>query len=150
MADLDARVRAILDEDEDDDLVDYGDSPLPSPAKPPAAVAEPPVDVVPARSAVVDVEAARAMMEQARRDRDAETLRMAAENLPDDDDDDEDLWDDDDDDRRGGSASGDGGGGPRRVARIGPDAPRAAPDPTRAAAATRRETIPRPSTTTST
>ena len=98
MADLDARVRAILDEDEDDDLVDYGDSPLPSPAKPPAAVAEAPVDVVPARSAVVDVEAARAMMEQARRDRDAETLRMAAENLPDDDDDDEDLWDDDDDD----------------------------------------------------
>lgn len=96
MADLDARVRAILDEDEDDDLVDYGDSPLPSPAKPPAAVAEAPVDVVPARSAVVDVEAARAMMEQARRDRDAETLRMAAENLPDDDDDDEDLWDDDD------------------------------------------------------
>ena len=97
MADLDARVRAILDEDEDDDLVDYGDSPLPSPAKPPAAVAEPPVVVVPAKSAVVDVEAARAMMEQARRDRDAETLRMAAENLPDDDDDDEDLWDDDDD-----------------------------------------------------
>ena len=96
MADLDARVRAILDEDEDDDLVDYGDSPLQSPAKPPAAVAEAPVDVVPARSAVVDVEAARAMMEQARRDRDAETLRMAAENLPDDDDDDEDLWDDDD------------------------------------------------------
>ena len=64
MADLDARVRAILDEDEDDDLVDYGDSPLPSPAKQPEAVAEPPVDVVPARSAVVDVEAARAMMEQ--------------------------------------------------------------------------------------
>jgi hypothetical protein len=67
MADLDARVRAILDEDEDEDLVDYGDSPLPSPAKPPAAVAEAPVEVVPARSAVVDVEAARAMMEQARR-----------------------------------------------------------------------------------
>ena len=102
MADLDARVRAILDEDEDDDLVDYGDSPLPSPAKPPAAVAEAPVEV-PARSAVVDVEAARAMMEQARRDRDAETLRMAAENLPDDDDDDEDLWDDDDE---GGGGAG--------------------------------------------
>ena len=96
MADLDARVRAILDEEEDDDLVDYGDSPLPSPAKPAPAKPAPAPVVPPARSdAPSSADAARAAMERARADADAEALRIAAENLPDDDDDDEDLWDGD-------------------------------------------------------
>ena len=96
MADLDARVRAILDEEEEDDLVDYGDSPLPSPAKPAPAKPAPAPVVPPARSdAPSSADAARAAMERARADADAEALRIAAENLPDDDDDDEDLWDGD-------------------------------------------------------
>ena len=96
MADLDARVRAILDEEEDNDLVDYGDSPLPSPAKPAPAKPAPAPVVPPARSdAPSSADAARAAMERARADADAEALRIAAENLPDDDDDDEDLWDGD-------------------------------------------------------
>ena len=97
MADLDARVRAILDEEEEDDLVDYGDSPLPSPAKPAPAKPAPAPVVPPARSdaAPSSADAARAAMERSRADADAEALRIAAENLPDDDDDDEDLWDGD-------------------------------------------------------
>ena len=94
MADLDARVRAILDEEEDDDLVDYGDSPLPSPAKPAPAKPAPAPVVPPARSdAPSSADAARAAMERLE-PTPRRGARVAAENLPDDDDDD-DLWDGD-------------------------------------------------------